>query len=162
MLVNNASGSGVGIGIFEVNNGTLGGKGTIAGTVTVEMGDGSEAILAPGANGANIGTLTLQSQLTFNSNATYQFGVNSNARSSDQVLASGVTINGAQLLIADLGNSTLATGTVFTVISNASANPISGTFANLPDGSTITLGGNTFQANYEGGDGNDLTLTVVP
>ena len=34
--------------------------------------------------------------------------------------------------------------------------------ANLPDGATITSGNNTFQANYEGGNGNDLTLTVVP
>ena len=40
--------------------------------------------------------------------------------------------------------------------------PIIGTFMNLPDGGTITAGNNTFQANYEGGDGNDLTLTVVP
>ena len=38
--------------------------------------------------------------------------------------------------------------------------PIAGTFANLPDGATIKIGNNTFQANYEGGDGNDLTLTV--
>ena len=25
----------------------------------------------------------------------------------------------------------------------------------------MTINGNNFQANYEGGDGNDLTLTVV-
>jgi len=31
----------------------------------------------------------------------------------------------------------------------------------LPDGGIITIGANNFQANYEGGDGNDLTLTVV-
>ena len=33
-------------------------------------------------------------------------------------------------------------------------------FSNLADGSTFTLGGDTLQVNYEGGDGNDLTLTV--
>jgi hypothetical protein len=50
---------------------------------------------------------------------------------------------------------------VFTVISNTSANPISGTFSNLPDGGTITsASGTTYKANYEGGDGNNLTLTV--
>lgn len=32
----------------------------------------------------------------------------------------------------------------------------------IPDGGSITLGNNTFQASYSGGDGNDLTLTVVP
>ena len=47
-------------------------------------------------------------------------------------------------------------------ISNTAATPISGTFANLANGSTFTVGNNTFQASYEGGDGNDLTLTVVP
>jgi hypothetical protein len=40
--------------------------------------------------------------------------------------------------------------------------PIAGTFANLPDGSIITIKGNNLRASYEGGDGNDLTLTVVP
>ena len=53
-------------------------------------------------------------------------------------------------------------GTVFTVVDNKSDLPVSGTLANLADGSVITGGGNNFRANYEGGDGNDLTLTVVP
>lgn len=39
---------------------------------------------------------------------------------------------------------------------------IAGTFANLPDGAILTVGANTFTASYEGGDGNDLTLMVVP
>ena len=56
----------------------------------------------------------------------------------------------------------LTPGTVFTAISNTSANPISGTFSNLADGSVFTANGNNFEASYEGGDGNDLTLTVVP
>jgi hypothetical protein len=51
---------------------------------------------------------------------------------------------------------------VFVAMSNTAATQINGTFANLPDGSTFTVGNNTFQASYEGGDGNDLTLTVVP
>jgi len=51
---------------------------------------------------------------------------------------------------------------VFTAISNTSSDPIAGTFANLPDDSTFTVGPNSYQVTYEGGDGNDLTLTVVP
>ena len=31
-----------------------------------------------------------------------------------------------------------------------------------PVGTTVTINGNNFQASYSGGDGNDLTLTVVP
>jgi fibronectin-binding autotransporter adhesin len=162
LLVNNASGSGVGTGILQVNKGTLGGKGIIAGAVTVGIGDGADAMLAPGGNGTNIGGLTLQSLLTFGSNATYQCGLNSDAGTADQILAMGVTIDSAQLSVTDLGKTALAAGTTFAVISNTSAAPITGTFSNLPDGATIIAGNNTYQANYEGGDGNDLTLTVVP
>jgi hypothetical protein len=35
-------------------------------------------------------------------------------------------------------------------------------FAALPDGSTVTIGVNKLQVSYEGGDGNHLTLTVMP
>jgi hypothetical protein len=34
-------------------------------------------------------------------------------------------------------------------------------FANLADGAAITIDNNTFAADYQGGDGNDLTLTVA-
>jgi hypothetical protein len=52
-------------------------------------------------------------------------------------------------------------GTVFTAIDNTAATQIAGPFSNLPDGAIVTVGSNTFQADYEGGNGNDLTLTVV-
>ncbi|PYI95728.1 MAG: hypothetical protein DMF00_15655 [Verrucomicrobia bacterium] len=82
---------------------------------------------------------------------------------SRQVIANGVTIDsGAQFNFVAVANKTLTAGKVFAVISNTSANPIAGTFANLPEGSTFTVGHNTFQASYEGDDGNDLTLTVLP
>jgi hypothetical protein len=79
------------------------------------------------------------------------------------VLARGVTIEaGAQFQFEQLGNRRLAIGTVFTVLSNTSPNSTSGRFAALPDGSTFTSGRNKYQVSYEGGDGNDLALTVVP
>ena len=53
----------------------------------------------------------------------------------------------------------LRQGLVLTVISNTSAAPIGGIFGNLSDGAIVTVSGNNFQANYEGGDGNDLTLS---
>ena len=70
--------------------------------------------------------------------------------------------SGAQFEFKVTGNKELRVGKSATVISNTSATPISGTFANLPDGSIFTVGPNTFQVSYSGGDGNDLTLTVVP
>jgi autotransporter-associated beta strand protein len=165
LIVNNIGGSGTGSGPVQVNGETLGGKGTIAGGVTVGTGIGSGAVLSPGyQHGANkLGALTIQSALTFNSDATYEVEVNSSSTTADEVIANGVTINtGAQFSFADLGTGTLPPGTVFTVIDNTAATPIAGTFSNLPDGSTFSSNGNTYQVNYEGGDGNDLTLTVIP
>jgi hypothetical protein len=70
--------------------------------------------------------------------------------------------SGAQFFFDPLDTGMLTLGTVLTAINNNAATPIAGTFANVPDGSVITMATNTFQANYEGGDGNDLMLTVVP
>jgi hypothetical protein len=147
----------------QVNAGTLGGTGTIAGAVTVGTGSGSGAFLSPGINAASHRTLTILSTLTFNADSAYDFGLNSLTARADKVNAKGVTIDsGAQFSFADSHASVLAAGTVFTAIDNTAATPIAGAFSNLTDGSTITIGSNTFQASYEGGDGNDLTLTVVP
>jgi autotransporter-associated beta strand protein len=164
LVVNNIGGSGTGSGPVEVNGGRLAGNGTIAGAVTVGSGLGREAVLSPGYHHShNPGTLTIQSPLIFNSDATYEIEANSSSETVDKVVALGVTINaGAQTLFADLGSGTFTVGSFFTVIDNTSATPIAGTFSNLPDGSTFTNNGNTYEVNYEGGDGNDLTLTVVP
>jgi len=66
------------------------------------------------------------------------------------------------ITLDDLGSATLPAGATFAIIVNTSATPIGGSFANLADGARITVGVNHFQADYQGGDGNDLTLTVVP
>ena len=79
------------------------------------------------------------------------------------MIANGVTVeSGAQFNFVSVANRPLTPGTVFTAIDNTSANPITGTFANLPAGSIFAVGPNTYQVSYSGGDGNDLTLTVVP
>jgi autotransporter-associated beta strand protein len=163
--VSNTTGSGTGSGPVQVNSGTLGGHGRIAGAVTIGTGSGTGAFLAPADGTATRATLTIQNPLTFNSDATYTYSyrAKSNTASTDLVVANGVTINsGATVDFDGTINGRLTPGLVFTVISNTSVNPINGIFSNLPDGSTITLAGNTFQVNYEGGDGNDLALTVVP
>lgn len=79
------------------------------------------------------------------------------------MITSGVTIlNGATFIPLEVQSGNMRTGAAVTVIDNTAATAIFGTFAGLPDGGTLTIGRNTLQANYEGADGNDLTLTVVP
>jgi hypothetical protein len=73
----------------------------------------------------------------------------------------GSIAGGATLTVGGIILGRLRVGTTFTVISNTAVTPIVGTFANLPDGAIVTIWGNHLQASYEGGDGNDLTLTVM-
>jgi autotransporter-associated beta strand protein len=164
LLVSNKSGSGTGAGAVNVNSGTLGGSGIISGKVTVGTGSGTGAFLAPAAGSNKQATLTIQRALIFNSEATYTytFKAKKNKAKADKVVANGVTINGATLNLVGQTQGSLKQGLRLTLISNTSSNPISGTFSNLPDGGIVTINGNNFQASYEGGDGNDLTLTVVP
>ena len=163
LKVANTSGSGIGTRAVQVNAGTLGGKGIIAGAVTVGTGSGAGAFVAPGAGARKTNTLTIQSALTIKADGTCSYRLKTKRAEADQVIANGVTIeSGAQFSFKQLANKKLTTGTVFTAMDNTSANLISGTFTNLPDDSTFTVGNNTYQADYQGGDGNDLTLTVVP
>jgi len=165
LIASNVSGSATGTGAVNVNAGTLAGRGIIAGATTIGTGSGAGAFLAPAA-GSNVqATLTIQSALTFNSDATYTytFRAKRNRARTDKVIANGVTINsGAMIALSGQIQGALTQGLIMTLISNTSANPIGGTFSNLPDGGIVTINGNNFQASYSGGDGNDLTLTVVP
>jgi autotransporter-associated beta strand protein len=161
LLANNLAGSGTGNGPVQVMAGTFGGGGTVAGPVTIGTGHGAGAVLAPGTTGIIPGAFVIENKLQLMPDATLKILMDSGNQSTDMVTAKGIRIRNAQILFSDRATSVLPKGTAFTVISNTAGTPISGTFANLADGATVVVGNNTFQANYEGGDGNDLTLTVV-
>jgi len=55
----------------------------------------------------------------------------------------------------------LARGATFTVLNVTSKEPIQGTFAGKPDGAVFTASGHRWRISYTGGDGNDVTLTVI-
>ena len=136
-------------------------RSTIAGNVTVGTGSGTGAYLSPGANSNTPGTLTIQKRLTFAADGTYNYGLKASNATADKVVAKEVSIDGAALFsFTAIGGGVLTPGTIFTAIDNNAATPIAGTFANLADGSTFTVGSNTYLVSYEGGTGNDLTLTV--
>jgi autotransporter-associated beta strand protein len=165
LVVANSTGSATGTGAVTIKAGTLGGSGSIAGAVSAGTGSGAGAFLAPAAGSNKQATLTIQSALTFKSDSTYTYTLKAkkNKARTDQVIAKGVTIeSGAQFNFLGQVQGKLRPGRTFSVISNTASTPISGTFANLPEGAVISVGGNSLQASYQGGDGNDLTLTVVP
>jgi autotransporter-associated beta strand protein len=145
--------------LVEIDAGTLGGDGVIPSPVLVER----QGFLAPSAETHRPTTMTIQSYLDVLSNGTYKcrFPASGSTVRSDQVIANGIIGDSAGNIAFEAKiQGTLVPGTTFTIINNTSANPISATFANLPDGGIVTINGNNFKASYEGGDGNDLTLTV--
>src|SRR5205807_759393 len=74
--VSNRRGSGTGTGSVNVQAGTLGGKGSISGPVTVGMGTGSGAFLAPSIASNQPAILTCQNTLTFKADSTYSYKLN--------------------------------------------------------------------------------------
>ncbi len=157
----NKGGSATGSGAVQVSTGTLRGTGIIAGAVTVGNGSSSGAILVGGESGTAPGSLTINNPLTFNSLATYKTVLKRSTPKASKVTALGVTINStAQFVFVDPGTGALSAGTIFTVINNSSASPISGRFSNLAQGLIFTSKGTSFKVSYTGGTGNDLTLTV--
>jgi autotransporter-associated beta strand protein len=70
-----------------------------------------------------------------------------------------VTLAGSLELVVAPGTSG---GGAFVILNNRGSQPISGTFAGLPEGAQFNAGGLTWQITYTGGDGNDVVLTREP
>ena len=162
LLVDNTTGSATGTGQVRVDSGALGGNGTISGAVTIGSDtSGNGSFLTPGQSFNRPGTITLLSSLTFASDGFFNVGLARNGVAG-RVNANGVTIQeGAQFGFFNNRGVAVPVGTVLILINNTSAAPIAGVFDNLPDGLVFTDHGNTFTVDYEGGDGNDLTVTSV-
>lgn len=137
----------------SVYGGVLGGTGSI-GRVDLIGGmlDPGNPAIAPGR--LSVGTLAV--------GATGTLALELNGAvpqvSADQVNATSVTLAGA--LQASLG-FTPPTGTAFTIVSVSGSAPVTGTFAGLPQGATLPIGGRPFRISYTGGDGNDIVLTAL-
>ena len=148
------------VGVSVAASAVLSGTGTIDAATTIN------GTLAPGASP---GILTVNGQVTFGSGSTFALELNGPAAGTGYDRLAVGSIGGVDFGIAS--NVTLSLGffatmgEVFTVVDNGGGLALGGTFANLPDHGTIDAnfaGGTwTFQSNYEGGDGNDLTLTVI-
>ena len=143
LVVDNTVGSATGSGPVQVIGGTLGGNGIIGGPVTIGTDQVERGILAPGLD--ITGLLTIENTLTFAARGTYRWNVDTIRMAADEIAAAGVTISDGALFSAIVrGNAALPIGAVFTVINNTAAVAISGTFVNLPDGSTTSIGNNNF------------------
>ncbi len=102
--------------------------------------------------------------LTMASTSRLDVFTGSTAGNSRLSVVGTVTLNNAMLTV----NTNVAPPTAGTIImiidNNGTSDPVSGTFASLPEGAHITSSGATpvtFSVSYVGGDGNDVTLTAL-
>jgi autotransporter-associated beta strand protein len=167
LLVNNTSGSGTGNGLTTVAaTGTLAGNGSITGPVTVEAG----GALHPGDIG--FGTFHIAGDVHLMPGSFFQVDLGGTQVSQlSQIEASGI-VNGVVDLSGDeqghdgsILDITLTAsavrGQVYDLIHNVDV-PVVGRFEGLPDLATLSVGGELFQINYNGGtNGKDVVLEAL-
>jgi autotransporter-associated beta strand protein len=141
-------------------NGTLEGYGEITGDVTVPAGSS----LDPDFNG----TLEIGGDLTLASGGWMNFELYGTAPEIDH---SRLRVSGTVNLDGELyvyGSDSLSVDDEVVVLLNDGSDPISGTFAGLPEGAILPIAPGlaiqiTYLANGDGGTlGNDIGFTVVP
>ncbi len=140
---------------FVVSGGTLRGTGTV-GSLTAN----GTGVLAPGASPGTIaaGSLALATGAALQIEIA---GATAGTGYDQLVVASGGSVN--------LGGATLglsatfapAADSVLTIVDNQTGDPVSGTFAGLPEGSIVSLDTQDYRISYVGGTGNDVTLTAL-
>ena len=107
--------------------------------------------------------------LTFSSSAGgYVIAVNSAlpSHNSQLVVTGRVTLANALLGVQSSTTSKVVVGQVLTIVKNNGPGPVSGTFFNFPQGSTVRdtgyMSNVTYRISYTGGpSGRDVTLTVL-
>ncbi|MGI9117744.1 MAG: autotransporter-associated beta strand repeat-containing protein [Gaiellales bacterium] len=134
-------------GTGEVGGGPDGGMGlTVQGLLDLDGIDGPEA---------------MDTSLFALDGGTLQVRIASRTSASLLRVADGdVSLSGGARLRVSAG-AALADGARLVIIRKASAGPISGTFAGLPEGAKVkpATGDGFFRISYAGGDGNDVELT---
>jgi len=159
---------------INVTNGTLNVTGTLGSASTITLTNGT--LTGPGGTVGNLtpanGTVDPEGTLntgvvTFNAATTYIADVLTTTTASNLTGNTGFNLGGATLSLSSVASG-LAAGNTFTIINNtAVSGGLSGTFAGLPEGSSISAfdaSGNivTFTVSYIGGtNANDVTLTVA-
>ena len=141
-----------------VNSGaTLGGTGTVGGIAV------SGGTVSPGDPVTSPGRLTAAGNVSLRSVPSGPAGIlvvqlngTTPGNGYDQLQAGGSVDLAGATLTASLGFTSHA-GDTFTVVSAGGA--LSGTFAGLPNGSTTTIGGDTFRVNYTA---TTAVLTHIP
>ena len=139
---------------FDLQNGSLGGSGTINGAVTAT----STGTLLPGGAGT-VGSLAFTSSLNLGPTTSVYFdlGGRNAGTSHDVISGTNITLDGSLFLSFTNGfQSSITPSDTLTLISASTT--LNGTFASLSNGSRLTTldGFGSFQVNYQA---NAFTLS---
>ncbi|MBB5351444.1 autotransporter-associated beta strand protein [Haloferula luteola] len=136
-------------------------EGTLAGYGSSDFSDvwiHSGARLEPGENSAEY---FYASRLSFESGAVLAVDLDRESGYSDTLVMSGpLSLGGATLEVQVMGGGLVPAGTVFS-LADWNQGSLSGTFAGLPEGATVSAGANTFVIHYADQDEITLTSTTV-
>ncbi len=139
---------------YVYSDGTLLGDGTIQNSIFVDGGT-----IAPSISAAEAGSLTVGKNLYIYNTGTFNVIIGSTECGKVVMTAADAMVN---LNNADISVSALpgASFTDLTIIDNQGDNDIQGTFNGLPEGSKFISNGRSYTITYQGGDGNDVVLTM--
>jgi len=141
-----------------LNGGTLEGAGKVLALASLEGG----GVVSP-ATGTGTGIIQTTG-LTLGNSTELVLDVQGTTPGSghDQLVVTGpVALDNTALTLRNTISSLLPIGTTFVLIDNDGTDPVTGTFAGLPEGAIIQTQFNQYIISYVGGTGNDVTLTVA-
>ena len=138
-----------------LTGGTLGGAGAV-GPVTATGGT-----VAPGVGLSATPKTFSTGNLALGASTYAPLIVGTAGGAADLVAVTGtVNLTGSTLTPTRTGVP-VTVGKALVILSNDGVDAVVGTFAGLPQGATVTVGGQFFRVSYTGGDGNDVTLTAL-
>ncbi len=159
---------------WRVGNGELAVEGALSGGLIISNGavlSGTGKVpqffsagsVRPG--GTSPGVLSVAAGITtFAAGSTLQVNLKGTTPGSGYDQLSIITppnLSGATLSVVVSG-FTPVPGDTFIIITNTGGAAFFSTFSGRPEGSAFTVGATRFVISYVGGDGNDVTLRVVP
>ncbi len=135
----------------------LNGEGAMGGLIVVG------GVVAPGTAADPTGVFYSAGLSAFSGAFEFDLGGTLSGE-SDQLDIVGAVVLAGDLTVTLVEGFSPQFDDVFTLIPNdgAGEDPVSGTFDGRPGGTIFMVGGDAFRIAYDGGDGNDVTLTVVP
>ena len=146
-------------GAVAVSSGaTLGGVGTVGSIAT------TAATVSPGDSSTLTGILTDSGALTLDSSSNFDVTINGTTVGTnyDQLAAGGAINLANATLNVSTGSFIPVAGQQFIIVNNTSGSAITGTFAGLAEGATVTADGHDFSISYTGGtNGQDVVLTAI-